>query len=74
MNYTLAEVQEIQSHDTVYLVANGNQFYIEYLSQGKQTVRKHFGEINEASEIFAKFAKAFSMGLYSYSDRKSWLE
>lgn len=74
MNYTIATMQEIASHDTINLVADGNKFYIEYVSEGKRTVRKHFDSITEASTVFQRFAAAFVNGDYSYNDRKSWLE
>lgn len=74
MNYTIATMQEMASHDTINLVADGNQFYIEYVSEGKQTVRKHFDFLNGALVVFQRFAAAFVNGYYSYNDRKKWLE
>ncbi len=73
MNYTIATIKEIASHSTVSLVANGNRYYIELSEEGKQTVRKHFDNNEDAAKLFQKLAGAFATGCYSYKDRASWL-
>ncbi len=73
MNYTIATMEEIVSHSTVALVADGNRYYIELREEGKQTVRKHFDNNGEAAKLFQKFAGAFATSCYSYKDRASWL-
>lgn len=73
MNYTIATMEEIGSHDTVAFIRDGNRYCIELSAEGKQTVRKHFDNHEEAAKLFQKFAGAFVTGCYSYKDRASWL-
>lgn len=73
MIYTIAFIEEMASHDTVSLVSSGNKYYIELVAEGKQAVRKHFDNIEDAVKLFQKFAEVFATGCYSYKDRASWL-
>jgi len=73
MNYTIATMEEIASHERISLVSSGNRYYIEFSAEERGTVRKHFDNHEDAVKVFQKFAGAFATNCYSYKDRASWL-
>lgn len=74
MNYTIATMEEMATHNVVRLIKDGNRYYIEFSAESKQTVRKHFDSIVDAADVFHKFVDAFVTGCCNYNIRKGWLD
>lgn len=75
MLYTIAILEEVQSGIKVKFNKSGNQYQVcMYNEARKEFTSKTFDEIADALAVFQKFASSIVLGLYSYEDRRKWLQ
>ena len=75
MHYTIARTYDHDGMLQLNFNKLGNKYVVELTNKGKnETTRKRFNSIYEALDVYEKFVDYFKLGLYSYEDRKSWLE
>lgn len=77
MYYTIAEMKDRCSGGLVFATIDkkGNEYVVSLVNKDKrETTRKTYKSIHVALEVFERYVEAFVLGLYSYEDRKSWLE
>lgn len=75
MHYSIARTRDHDGMLQLDFIKLGNKYVVEFTNKGKnETTRKRFNSIYEALDVYEKFVEAFILGLYSYEDRKSWLE
>lgn len=75
MHYNIARTRDHDGMLQLDFIKLGNKYVIEFTNKDKnETTRKRFNSIYEALDVYEKFVEAFILGMYSYEDRKSWLE
>ena len=86
MDYTITSMKDYAENMEIGLNKNGNKYYISiikkndlnsneyYYSIENEYYSQHYDSIDEATEIYCKFAEWIAKGMYSFENRIKFLK
>lgn len=80
MDYTITSMRDYAENIDIGLNKNGNKYYISIIKKNDFTsieneyYSQHYDTIDEATEIYCKFAEWIAKGMYSFENRIKFLQ
>lgn len=80
MDYTITSMKDYAENMEIGLNKNGNKYYISIIKKNdlnsieNEYYSQHYDTIDEATEIYCKFAEWIAKGMYSFENRIKFLK
>ena len=80
MDYTITSMKDYAENMKIGLNKNGNKYYISIIKKNdfngieNEYYSQHYDTIDEATEIYCKFAEWIAKGMYSFENRIKFLK
>lgn len=80
MDYTITSMKDYAENIEIGLNKSGNKYYISIIkkndlnSMENEYYSQHYDTIDEATEIYCKFAEWIAKGMYSFENRIKFLQ
>lgn len=75
MNYTIANLEDVQGIIEVHLIKSGDKYLVWlHNTETQEDAHETFAELMDAYTIFERLARVIVTGCYSYEDRKQILK
>ena len=74
MDYTITSMKDYAENIEIGLNKSGNKYYISIIKKNDLNSIQHYDTIDEATEIYCKFAEWIAKGMYSFENRIKFLQ